>query len=178
MAARANGIRELLHDGQCLRTELAHRNLIIGIISARARVSQLREVAAAEVSREHAGSRNETRPVGWVRPGFGSLIAREKEKLVFDDRPAYGAAVLISLQRVAPGSEKVPGIHLAITKELKQVAMEGIRARLDDHVDRRRRVQAVLRRERAGLDFELLQCIREWKRKIHRVKRVVMKRPI
>ena len=136
------------------------------------------EIAAAEVACKHAGCRNETGSVGRIGPGFGSLIAREEERLVLDDRSTQSPAVLVTLQSVAPGSEKVSRIHLAVTKELERVAVERICARLHNRVHCSGRVHAVLRGECARLHLELLQGVGERKRKIHSVKRVVVERSI
>jgi len=56
------------------------------------------------------------------------LESAEKEQFVPDDPVAECPAELITLESVVPGSKGVPGVHVAVAKELEQIAMHAVRA--------------------------------------------------
>ena len=65
-----------------------------------------------------------------------------------------------------------------MAEELEEIAAERVRARLGHRVDRRARMHAVLRRQRAGFRLEFLQRVGERQRQVQVVARVVVHRAI
>ena len=63
-------------------------------------------------------------------------------------------------------------------QELEHVAVDRVRARFGDGVDRGARVHAVLRRQRARLDLELLERVGKRQREIQVVVRIVVRRAV
>src|SRR5262249_53763854 len=57
-----------------------------------------------------------------------AFIGAEEERLVLDDRPAEGGAVLVPLERGDDGGEKVAGVHCVIPQELIGRTVEMVRA--------------------------------------------------
>src|ERR1035437_8904592 len=101
-----------------------------------------------------------------------SLIAEEElrappfGKVMDDDRTADGAAVRMPVQCVVGRGEVRLGVEESIAQELKCVAMELACAGLDDDVDHRSCALPEFSIVVAGLNAELLQRVREWKRRI------------
>ena len=89
-------------------------------------------------------------------------------------RAAERAAELVALQAVARRREEVARVEVIVADELEDVAAERVGARLGDQVHRRRGVVAVARRQRAGLDLELLQRVGERRRQVQVVERIVV----
>ena len=65
-----------------------------------------------------------------------------------------------------------------VAQELECIPGEPVGARLGHGVDRRRRLEAVLRGEAARRDAELLEGIRERQREVHVLLRVVVRRAV
>src|SRR5439155_26668330 len=103
-----------------------------------------------------------------------ALKTSEEEESILDNRSPYRSAVVIAFQRVPFQSECIAGIERSIAYEFKEVAVKIVGARLCYRVDCARRVLSILRRYRAGLDFELLQCIRKRQRQTHAIERILM----
>src|ERR1035437_7798356 len=101
-----------------------------------------------------------------------SLIAEEElraspvRKVRDDDRAADGAAVRMPVRCVVGRGEVRLGVEESTAQELKYVAMELAGAELDDDVVHRACALPELGVVVAGLNAELLQRIREWKRRI------------
>ena len=95
-----------------------------------------------------------------------ALIPAEEENPVLGDRAADGAAELVAPQRVLRQREGVLGIEAAVADELEEAAVDIVGARLGDDVDDGGGVVAVARGERARLDLEFLEGIRERHRQI------------
>src|SRR5262249_33057642 len=96
-----------------------------------------------------------------VRTLNGALIAAEEKQFIFDDRAAQNSAELIALQRVALQRKEVARVQSAISEEFEHITMKFVRTGFGNGVDGSSGMKAVLRREHAGLDFELLQGIRK-----------------
>ena len=88
---------------------------------------------------------------------------------------AERAAELVALQAVARRREEVARVEVVVADELEDVAVERVGAGLGHQVHRRRRVMAVARRQRAGLDLELLQRVGERRRQVQVVERIVVR---
>jgi len=100
------------------------------------------------------------RHIGDVATGVGAdngvLEAGEKEQLVVPDGSADHSAKLVSLEAVSAGCEEVAGVELIIADKLEEIAVESVAALLGDGVDCCGGVIAILGRQRACLDLELL----------------------
>ena len=103
------------------------------------------------------------------------LPSAEKEQLVVDNRSSHRSAELIPFERIANGREEVACIEDAIAHELKEVPVKVVGAGLGHDVNRAGTVLPVLRRQRAGLDLELLQRVWERKRQTQIIDRVVVR---
>ena len=120
-----------------------------------------------EVAREHGGGRHECDGVGGRLRRAGALIRAKEKQPVQHERAAQRAAELVAHQAVIealagravdPG-ERAGRVETVVARELEEVAVEHVGARLGDDADRSAGVQAVLRVLRAGLDPELLQRV-------------------
>src|SRR5215471_4111562 len=111
-----------------------------------------------------------------------SLISGEEKKLVGNNLAANGAAELVAEEGVIRGGRGAARwpeggplcIERAATIKLKNVAMEGIGARLRHQVDDAARMQSVAGRQRARLHTEFLQRIRKGEGKVDVRKCVVV----
>src|SRR5437016_6322933 len=175
LAAWARGLRQELHDIKGLWTELAYWNLIVWITRVRKRISQLTEIASAEIALKHSCRRNKAGAVDGIRSRYRALIATKEECLVLHDRPAERPTVLIALQCVAACCKEIPRIHFSIAKEFERAAVEFVGARSHDGVHCAGRVDAARSRLRAGFDFELLKRVGKRERKVRRVVRIVVR---
>ena len=89
-----------------------------------------------------------------------AVVVGKKEGAVLDDRTADGPAELVLLERRLglPGTigEEVVRIKAVVAQEAVGHAVEGVAARLGDHVDLSARVASLLGRVEIGLDLEFL----------------------
>ena len=85
---------------------------------------------------------------------------------------------MIAFQRAVRRREIIARVEQIVAHKFKQVAVQIVRAGLGDRADRTPRGPTILRGEAAGLHFEFLQRVREWKRKVQIVKRICMEGPI
>src|SRR6185369_8047717 len=99
-------------------------------------------------------------------PDVRALVAAEEEQPIPSNRPTERPAKLVAIEAVvlaravgAPRGKLMLCVEAVVAPELERVAVEQVRARLRDGVDRRARVHAAPRRERARLDAELLQRV-------------------
>ncbi len=93
----------------------------------------------------------------------GALVAAEEKQLVVQNGSANVGSVLIPLERVDPAGDAVARVGVVVAEELEHAAVELIRPRFGDDVDRAAGVETVLRREPGGLHRELLQGVGERK---------------
>src|SRR5437588_4571766 len=110
----------------------------------------------------------------WITPLPRALKSAKEKEPVLDDPAAGDAAELVALQRVALWRGRLPGIELVVAEKIKKVAMETIAARFGNDVHNATRMQSVLRRQRAGLDAEFLNRVRERNWKIHIAEGVIV----
>src|SRR5205823_6064899 len=108
---------------------------------------------------QHLGSWHKGRSRRGGRAEHCSLVATEKEDLVFPDWAADHAAKLIAFQRVLRSREEIPGVHVAVAEELKQVAVKRVRAGLGYRIHLGARVGSGLGILGAGVDLELLESV-------------------
>ena len=99
----------------------------------------------------------------------------EEIKLVLDERPADGSSELIPLEIVTSGRKGVARIEHAIAEELEQIPMNVVCAGFCHCVDCGSGMVPILRRQRAGLDFEFLERIGKGQRQIQVVIRIVVR---
>src|SRR5262249_18355189 len=92
------------------------------------------------------------------------LIAREEERAVFHDGASDCPAVLIPLQRIAPGCKEISRIENRIAIELEDIAVHLVRSRLRHDVHHTAGILSIFSAEIAGLDTELLKRVRKGKR--------------
>ena len=104
-----------------------------------------------------------------------ALVAAEQEQLVLHDRRAQRAAKLIAVQIVLLRREVVALVEAVVAVELERVAVDLVRSGLGHQVDRRGGMVAVPRRQRAGLDLELLQRVGKRRRQVQVVERIVVR---
>src|SRR5260370_9628817 len=78
-------------------------------------------------------------------PRVGSLVGEEKEGLIFDDAPADGAAILVSLEAVVGPRKEASGVELVVAQELEHRAVNRVRASFDHHVHHASRFYSLLR---------------------------------
>ena len=135
-----------------------------------------------EIARQHRCRGNELEEAGRRHVDARRLVAGKVEELSRDDRSAERPAELIAAQAVAAalavrtdGGEGVGGIQRIVAHEFEAAAVQQVGARLGDGVDRGRRVVAVLRRESARLDLELLHCVGKRQRQVQVVHRLVVR---
>ena len=120
------------------------------------------KIAQALASRGHHTARN----VACLHLAQ-TAIAEEEEGLVVLDGAADGSAILVAVvgalfQRPGKGvlgGDPTKGVEIGVTVELEHSAMELVGSRLGDHRDHGAGEFAVLRRECAGLDAELFDCV-------------------
>ena len=170
------------------RAELRRRNPVVHKRRAqrdRAAAVALGRGERREVARQHRRGGDKGDPVGRRLAKAGALVAAEEKELVAHDRAADRAAELVAVQPVAEllavrsdRSEYARRVEAAVAQELERVPVQVVGARLHDRIHRRRRVHAVLRRQPAGRDAELLQRIRERERQVHVVIGVVVHRAV
>ncbi len=90
-----------------------------------------------------------------------SLIPRKEKQFVFEDRPANCPAELVTLDGISSHREGIPRVENSIPDKFKHIAMKIIRTGFCNEADRTRGFADGCGRCSAGLDFELLQRIRE-----------------
>ena len=124
-----------------------------------------------EVAGEHRRRRHVSHVVVRRLIQVRALIAAEEEQPVAHDRPAERPAELVPRQPVVLSLAVRPyrrkparRIEALVAKELEQVAVEVVGARLRDRVDRRPGSHAVVGRQAARRDAEFLQRVRERQR--------------
>ena len=128
-----------------------------------------------EIAAQHGLGRHEADGFRRVASLDLALVTAEEEQPVFQQRSAERAAELVALQRVALGREEVPGVEPVVPHELEHVAVEAIRSRLRDDVDGGGGVVPVARRQRAGLDLELLDRVGERRGEVQVVEGIVVR---
>src|SRR5207247_10252904 len=91
---------------------------------------------------------------------IGALVIAKEERLVFADRSAEGASMLVELEwglgSACPVGEKLVRVHAFIAQEFEQRAMKLVCARLDHGIDEPAGIAPELRAELAGLHAEFL----------------------
>src|SRR5205823_1481533 len=83
-----------------------------------------------------------------------------------------------ALQTIVRQSKCIASIERSVANEFKKVSMKLVRARLGDCIYHGRGMISILRRQRAGLDLELLQRVRKWKGQVQIVEWIVVRRSI
>src|SRR5439155_5795428 len=109
-----------------------------------------------KVACQHCGGRHETLAVDWIRAGSRALIASEEKELVWNNRSANRAAVLVPLQGAVllqtrfwiHGCEVGSRVEQVVAQELEQAAMERVGSRLRDCVNLRTCVLTLRGRQR------------------------------
>ena len=121
-----------------------------------------------EIARQHRRRRHERDVRRRTPANRRALIRAEEEQPVPQDRTAQRAAELVPLEAVviplavgADRRERARGVEPMVAEELEGIPREPVGARLGHGVDRRRRLEAVLRGEAARRDAELLERVRE-----------------
>ena len=89
-----------------------------------------------------------------------SLIRKEEEGVILNDRAAEGSAELILVEDCCLVREEVRRIHERVAIEVERTAVEVVRPRLDDCVHDRARVPSVLRINGVGHHIEFSNGIR------------------
>src|SRR5262249_34240468 len=141
-------------------TELRRRNFVVfeSLGGCQRDLPRLawRRGKSAEIALKHGRAGN----VGDILRRFGALngalVSSKEKKLVLYYGPADDSAELVSLQRVALWRKEIARVENSIPHEFKRVAVELVRAGLSDDIHISRCVNAVLRRQRTGFDFEFL----------------------
>ena len=143
-------------------------------VSLRAAVAGRRR-ERGEVASQHRRGRRVADDRRRVALFDAALVAAEHEHLVLDDRRAERAAELIAAEIVFLRREVVALDEVVVAVELERVAVNLVRSGLGHQVDRGGGVITVARRQRAGLDLELLQRIGERRRQVQAVERIVVR---
>jgi hypothetical protein len=60
------------------------------------------------------------------RPNPCALVGSEEEELIFLNRAADGCAVLVALERILRGSEKVSRIHIPVAHKFERATVERV----------------------------------------------------
>ena len=150
----------LSRDGEIMlftNPRLGDQSLLHAIVASR-------RSKRGEVAGERGGRGNKGGVLGAVRAQRGSLKTAEEEELVPETRQngtADNTAELISLQSIARERKEVAGVQISVPQEFEQIAVIFVGAGFGDGIDRRGRVEPILRRRRAGLHLEFLQSVRE-----------------
>ena len=138
-----------------------------------------------EVAGQHLGGGHPGDVVRRPLTVCGGLVGAEKEQLVPHDRPTQRAAELVALEPVvgplavrSDRRKRVGRVEPIVPHELEAVPREPVGARLRHGVDRRPRLDAVLRRQPARRDAELLERVRERQRVVDVLLLVVVVRPV
>ena len=140
--------------------------------ASRKRLSRDRIVRPAGRLREIAGAlerRRHHRGIAVVRLLLAQArVAGEEERLVLDNRPAKGAAELVSIERIVGRRctrwHPARRVQLLVAEELEGGAVAHVGAGLRHHVHDSRRIASVLRRVAVGQHAELLNGFRVWRR--------------
>src|ERR1700744_2997037 len=171
---RVIGRGQHLRDRQRLRTNQRLRQDVVYGRRRERFVAIAGGLAGGEISGQHLRGGYEGSLIRRVLTRDRALVTGKEEKLVLEDRAAHGASELVALQCVARRREEGAGIQVAVTQKIEGVAVEGVRSRFHDRVDGRRGMHTVLCGERAGLNLEFFQSIREREGKVRGVKRIVI----
>ena len=178
LSARIGRDGQLLHQSDCGRSELRRRNTIV--LKGRKQVDltcsriALRRGNRGEVAGKHVGCWNECDVCGGSGKLGGSLKSAKEKQLVVLDRAADGAAELVPLERIALRRKSIPRIHRSVAKKFEDIAVKIVRAGFRHGIDGRRGMMAVLRRQRAGFDFEFLKRVGKRERQIEIVVGIVV----
>lgn len=70
--------------------------------------------------------------------------------------------------------KEIPRVHVPVTQEFEDIAVELIRARFGDDVDDRAWMQPIARRKSRSLHAKFLERIGKWERQIHVRKSVII----
>ena len=107
------------------------------------------------------GQRGQERRVGEQWHDLGLVPVKSLKRgvpkgLVPEDRTADRGAVLCSRVSALAGIEVVPGLEASVAENAKEISVQLVRATLGHDVDRAARSAALLGREGAAVDLELL----------------------
>ena len=129
---------------------------------------------SCEIARQHRWRRNERSLIRRILAERRALITGKEKQFVLCDWAANRSTKLVTFDRVTPCREGVSAIEDAVPDKLKSIAMEFVGTGLRDKTHGAAGLAALFGGGTTRLDSEFLQRIRERKRNIAVVGRILM----
>src|SRR5262249_61279 len=123
---------------------------------------------------QHCRGRRKSKNLRRSAAIFRSLKSSEEEKFVLDHWPTQRAAILVALQRIPRGRERIPCVEDSIPDKLEQVALKLICSRFCYEADFTGGMATLLRRSGARFELEFLHGVRKRHRQKRTLERVIV----